>query len=602
MDSETTSSPGSANGSTDTQQRAGATKSKATIRASLACVPCRSKHVKCDSALPSCLRCRLEEKTCYYAKSRRGIRDPKKRSLINDPIAPPSTSTEAASSFPSPELASFEIPINVVDRLPGGWSLSKNLQVPDPRTASPTSFLFDLYFTNFHDTHPWLLPKLQLLNRIRADPQPFHFLASCITYVGSLFSKAISSEELREKAYSLASGVLPMTPWTIQGLLVLSVAAFGENRMDLSSGWMDTATQMALDLGMHERMFADAEPDPFLAESFRRTYWALYFHGNMRATREDSPSFALFRVAATTELPCEEWEYQSGEIPQPISLAQYDARDPMGDRSYSSWTYLIDLCRLSGELILPMSTFPPQLLANTIDRADSRIVSWLISLPKWKQQLVDAGGAVDMILFHAMAYAHVLRIRMQLPVETLGLGIRDLLTLGPVFKTRETSSSQTRQSFAAPNQWLECSTALQAGLSTIGLFNFSLPPARYSPACIIGLQRAALPLLDAKMYGAVESPALREKLDLLLGVLKVAGEMWPVAKNIGNEVSDVLRDVDVAHNRNMMSHFDPALDVFINDMASSGNVENPDMFAFPEMRTVDDILHWPTGMAGTFQV
>lgn len=78
----------------------------------------------------------------------------------------------------------------------------------------------------------------------------------------------------------------------------------------------------------------------------------------------------------------------------------------MDDKSYSSWTYLIDLCRLCGELVLPMPTLPPELLANTIDRADSRIVSWLITLPKWKQQLVDAGGAVDMILFHAMAYAH----------------------------------------------------------------------------------------------------------------------------------------------------------------------------------------------------
>ncbi|KAF6841882.1 C6 transcription factor [Colletotrichum musicola] len=603
MHSETTSSPGSASGQGDTQARAGATRSKATVRASLACVPCRSKHVKCDSALPACLRCRLEEKTCYYAKSRRGIRDPKKRSLINDPIGPPMALTDTpSSSFPSPELAAFEFPINVVGRLPGGWSLHSTAQFPDPRTASPTSFLFDLYFTNFHDTHPWILPKPQLLHRIRADPQPFHFLASCIAYVGSLFSRAISSEELREKAFSLASGSLPITPWTVQGLLILSVAASGENRMDLSCGWMDAATQMALDLGMHERGFADAEVDAFLAESFRRTYWALYFHSNMRAVRDDSPTFTLFRIAATTELPCEEWEYQSGEIPQPISLRQYDARDPMDDRSYSSWTYLIDLCRLCGELILPMPTLPHELLANTVDRADSRIVSWLIRLPKWKQQLVDGGGAVDMILFHAMAYAHSLRIRMQLPVGALGLGIRDLLSLGPLFKTRGASSSPSQRSFAAPYEWQEGSTALQAGLSTIGLFNFSLPPVRYSPACIIGLWRAALPLLDARMYGAAESPALREKLELLLSVLKVAGEMWPIAKSIGIEVSDVLREVDATNNRNMVTNFDPNLDAFINGMSSSGNMGDPHIFSFPEPRSADEILQWTAGLTGTFSV
>ncbi|OLN82921.1 hypothetical protein CCHL11_08399 [Colletotrichum chlorophyti] len=466
-------------------------------------------------------------------------------------------------------------------------------------TASATSLLFDLYFTNFHDTHPWLLPKNQILNRIRSDPQPFYFLASCIAYVGSLFSKAISSEELREKAFSLASGGLPITCWTVQGLLVLSVAAFGEGRMDLSTGWMDAATRMALDLGMQEKSFADAEPDPFLAESYRRTYWALYFHGNMRAMREDSPTFTLFGVVATTELPCEEWEYQSGEIPQPTSQVQYDSRDPMDDKSFSSWTYLIDLCRLCGELILPMPTLPPELLANTIDRADSRIVSWLITLPKWKQQLVDSGGVVDMILFHAMAYAHGLRIKMQLPVGVSAFGIRDLLTLGPLFKTRDSKPSRTQRSSAAPYQWLECSTALQAGLSIIGLFNFSLPPARYSPACIMGLQRAALPLLDARMYGGAKSPALREKFDLLLGVLKVAGEIWPIARNVGTEVSDVLRDLNVANHRSMVPRqFETNLDELLSGISSSKSVENPDTFVFPEHRTTEEMFQWSNGLNG----
>lgn len=104
------------------------------------------------------------------------------------------------------------------------------------------------------------------------------------------------------------------------------------------------------------------------------------------------------------------------------------------------------------------------------------------------------------------------------------------------------------------------------------------------------------------MYGAVQSPALREKLDLLLGVLKVAGEMWPIAKNIGNEVNDLLRDMDATSHRNMVPHFDPCLDAFINDMTSSGNAEEPSMFAFSEPRTADEMLHWSTGLTGTFQV
>ncbi|OHE93706.1 hypothetical protein CORC01_11023 [Colletotrichum orchidophilum] len=367
-----------------------------------------------------------------------------------------------------------------------------------------------------------------------------------------------------------------MTCWTVQGLLVLSVAAFGEGRMDLSAGWMDAATQMALDLGMQDKAFADAASDPFMAESSRRTYWALYWQGNMRAMREDSPTFMLSGVVASTELPCEEWEYQSGEIPQPLSLKNYSARDPMDEKSYSSWTYLIDLCRLSTE-------------------ADSRLVSWLINLPKWKQQLVDPGGAVDMVLFHAMAYANSLRIKMQLPMEASGFGIRDLLTLGPLFKSRDMAFPRMPRCSGSSYPWLECSIALQAGLSTIGLFNFSLPPARYSPACIIGLRRAALALLDARMYGGSDSPALREKLDLLLSVLKVAGEMWPVARNIGNEVSDVLRDLNVTGNRDNINQLDSCMDAFIADMTTSGVAPDSGMFPFPEPRTVEGMFNWSAG-------
>lgn len=187
---------------------------------------------------------------------------------------------------------------------------------------------------------------------------------------------------------------------------------------------------------------------------------------------------------------------------------------------------------------------------------------------------------------------------MQLPLGASGFSIRDLLTLGPLFKARDSSSRGTPRPFASPHSWLECSTALQAGLSTIGLFNFSLPPARYSPVCIIGLQRAALPLLDARMYGGAESPALREKLDLLLGVLKVAGEMWPVARNIGNEVSDALRNVNNTHHGSVMHGFDPELDAFITGMTSSGNAQDPAMFSFPDPKTAEEMFHWGSGVAG----
>lgn len=68
------------------------TATKGGIRVSLACLPvrsttllirdsianmeqCRSRHVKCGAEVPACSRCQQDDKPCFYAKSRRGMRD-----------------------------------------------------------------------------------------------------------------------------------------------------------------------------------------------------------------------------------------------------------------------------------------------------------------------------------------------------------------------------------------------------------------------------------------------------------------------------------------------------------------------------------------------
>ena len=43
-------------------------------RASLACVQCRSRHLRCNAAIPTCSRCSNDGSQCVYLKSRRGGR------------------------------------------------------------------------------------------------------------------------------------------------------------------------------------------------------------------------------------------------------------------------------------------------------------------------------------------------------------------------------------------------------------------------------------------------------------------------------------------------------------------------------------------------
>ncbi|KAF7536689.1 hypothetical protein G7Z17_g13005 [Cylindrodendrum hubeiense] len=372
---------------------------------------------------------------------------------------------------------------------------------------------------------------------IEAQSEEFSFMMAMMLYVGSIYTNNIDIAQLRDRAYDMASGPLETTVWTVQALLCICIAALGEGHVDLCGSWFQKALEMALELGLQNKSFADAEDDPVLAESYRRTYWALYLHGSLRTVREHLGHFQLYCTTATTELPCEEWEYQAEDIPTPVSLKEF--RQQGTSRDYSSWAYLADLIRISGESVVPLLNVGFGADSEAIDRADSRIVSWLLQLPQWKKELVDPEGAVDMILYHALGIAHGLRIRIQLHLHGAGVQFRvpDLVRNGPIFQPSSLfPSSVTTKS----HPWMYGSTALQGSLALVGLFKSHLPPEKFSPSCTLGLERAAMPLLDAYLYGGIKTPTLRDKIMLLANVLRKAGEFWPIAKAVSEDIIEAL--------------------------------------------------------------
>lgn len=266
--------------------------------------------------MPACLRCTMEGKPCFYAKSRRGIRDPKKRSLISD--KPPAQSSSRPFP-PLPKAPSLHVPEPYLHGTPSWDSLSKH----GSASTNDESSLVDLYFANFHPSHPVILPKRFFLKNVEADPDSMHFLVSAISFVGSLYAPHISSEELREAAFGAACGPLPITAQSVQGLLILSLAALGEMKFEYQNGWTNRAISMALELGMQHRAFADTTTDPILAESFRRVYWGLYYHDCVRNVREPEIGTSLHGVFSDVDLPCEEWEYDAGVSSPSTSIGRF---------------------------------------------------------------------------------------------------------------------------------------------------------------------------------------------------------------------------------------------------------------------------------------
>lgn len=79
-----------------TQNGQNPTQSRTSV--AVACVPCRSRHLKCDGGI-RCSRCRADDVECTYIKSRRGWKGKRKKNGENGASSLPSPPGKAAPSL-----------------------------------------------------------------------------------------------------------------------------------------------------------------------------------------------------------------------------------------------------------------------------------------------------------------------------------------------------------------------------------------------------------------------------------------------------------------------------------------------------------------------
>lgn len=211
-----------------------------------------------------------------------------------------------------PEAQATNVPIanplrDVGNGNSAGWDPSVRVALSSEAPGKHTPF--DAYYSCFHIAHPFVLPKRFLLDQAITDPGSMKFLLMAINYIGSLYMPETRSDELGEVAYAAACASLPNTPHSVQGLLIMSLAAFGNTTFTYHSGWLHRANTMAQEVGMHIKAFAATAPDPVAAESYRRTYWGLYW---LNVCNNVFDNRQLCNLPGDVDLPCEEWEYESG--------------------------------------------------------------------------------------------------------------------------------------------------------------------------------------------------------------------------------------------------------------------------------------------------
>ena len=306
-------------------------------RVSLACVTCRARHVRCDASKPACQRCVANGKQCRYAESRRGgltrsALAARRIAAVTPSLGRSSDSTFSYAGEINSEVGgrhssrSFEASnMSQVTRATPFLDGVSLVESANPETPWATDLLdisrdpcIDLYYKHFHRFHPCALPRQFLEKQIQDTTKhpSLRPLVAVMRYIGSMYCQSEQADRLRGAPASLCmkAGQDRRDPFIVQYHLINSIVQYWCGELVQSRDAMDRAICLALDLNMHRQEFAltYGQGDPVVQESWRRTWWQIYIVDAYYAAMKSATTCTTSDVDVTTELPCEEYEYESG--------------------------------------------------------------------------------------------------------------------------------------------------------------------------------------------------------------------------------------------------------------------------------------------------
>ncbi|KAL6231577.1 hypothetical protein BDW75DRAFT_233483 [Aspergillus navahoensis] len=512
--------------------------SPTTRRVSVACVPCRSKHLRCDATTPVCARCRAEGLQCVYLKSRRGGRRTKahaqQSSSTNSTLAPFYADTSGQLHVQPQQLLA---PTTSVGR-----PASASDDEPERSNSEPTSASLPLisdslsdpslnehflaqYYSFFHAAHPCVLPQWALKQRLANDGRDLHTLVAVLQFIGSVYAKSSFSASLKVVAEAAVSSIganSPVTGFDVQAILLWSIAIYWANEPEKALNLLDKAIAMALELGMErqEYAYANGNSDPLLEECWRRTWWQVYMTDAHIAGSTSTFPFRTSTVEMSCDLPCGEAEYESGvcpalrllhKIPRPRTLQDYDMREFLDDddRIFSSFAELIGLTR---SLDLALAARQGMTIANApgiCANTDATVTAWRSLLHPSKKDLVRGDGTVDELLFKANIIIHTLR------------------------------------GCNTPECQLHTAKVLRAIDAFDDLLTLPTNIATHTPFIICMISNLVIAHLAACRfhYQGQAQKLARERIRLSMGALKLLGEYWPMGQRTYREVGVVAREI-----------------------------------------------------------
>lgn len=451
---------------------------------------------------------RGQRRRTQRAPSHAALPPPRPRSIAESP--PPSIS----QPYTNPTWLS---PKNLA---PPSLAQETILELP-PQIGDHESTLIELYFSKFHHAHPILVPKATYCALSLPDG-----LRATVRYIGSLLGGSGDADQYKAEAIHALKQDLSWTPYRVQGLLLLAIALHSVNEQAEAQSYLSNAVDLANILGMNRYGFASqyGEGKPLLEESFRRTWWELFFIDGMFAALQQKASFRCNTVELKAGLPCEDNAFLNGTwLPTAPTLAQFDNRVfDDDDIDFSSYCYRIEAVRIMARVLAIAED--PDVDRDEFTAVDNALAGWKYHLPPCKADIARSvnAGEPDELMFQAHLIIDHATIMLHLPRS-------NLRSIHPLTATTTCCpwSRPLAPTFSEHNHLMKVTAASQ-GLSDLAALRCSHD---HTPFLACGLIMGSLVQLSVcSLHASQCITQHRERVMLMIGVLKALGRVWPLAQ------------------------------------------------------------------------
>lgn len=394
--------------------------------------------------------------------------------------------------------------------------------------------LTELYFSRFYHNHPILVPKATY-NTLPLSAT----LRAVVRFIGSILSTNHASDQYRYEAELALKQDISWTPFRVQALLLFAVALHSTNEQSEAQRFLSNAVDLANLLGMNRYGFAAAygQGNTLLEESFRRTWWELFFIDGVFASLQLRSWFRCNTVELKAGLPCEDPTFLSGTcIPVAPTLSQFDNRVFDDEEiDFSSYCYRIEAVRMLARVLAIAED--PDVDKDEFTAVDNALAGWKYHLPQCKADIArsENAGEPDELMFQAHLIINNATILLHLPRSSLRL-------IHPL--TADTTccpwSRPLAPTFSQHNHLMKVTAASQ-GLSDLAALRCSHD---HTPFLACGLIIGSLVQLSiCSLHASHCITQHRERVMLMIGVLKSLGRIWPLAQMGLSQVRTYAKEV-----------------------------------------------------------